>query len=59
MSPNPRNLVSMDLNKVREQPFDFYWGGGEEELQVIGIFVVFFFWQDFFFRRPFGPGYFF
>ena len=45
---------------LREQPFDFYGGGGgQEDLSEPENFFCLFSEQENFFRRPFGPDYFF
>ena len=45
---------------IREQPFDFYGGGGgQEDLSEPENFFCLFLEQENFFRRPFGPDYFF
>ena len=51
--------VCQNVWDIREQPFDFYGGGGQEDLSQPENFFCLFLEQENFFRRPFGPDYFF
>ena len=53
------NNVYCFETRVREKPFDIYGGGGQEDLSEPENFFCLFLEQDNFFRRPFGPDYFF
>ena len=52
-------LFTILSSEVREQPFEFYRGGGQEDLSEPENLFCLFLEQENFFRRPFGPDYFF
>ena len=53
-------ITERHLDQIREQPFDFYGGGGgQEDLSVPENFFCLVLEQENFFRRHFGPDYFF